>query len=102
MGWENVPNGPWCVLSTLPSPEISGSKNQDYASAPNDFEYYSQSDTLSQQKESKYGHLMSLQAMQERLRKSTSCSCANLSLKQQTRRENTKNRTRPNTINYVM
>lgn len=69
---------------------------------PNDFEYYSQSDTLSQQKESKSGHLRSSQAMQERLRKITLCSCANLSLKQETCRERNKNRTRPNTINYVM
>lgn len=47
-----------CVLSTLLSPEIMDllctelkKKNQDYASAQNDFEYYNQRDTFSPQKE---------------------------------------------------
>lgn len=69
---------------------LSFKKNQDYASAQNDFEYYNQRDTFSPQKERKSGCTLSSQAIEEPLGRSTLRSRAYLSLKQQKRREKQK------------
>lgn len=87
MGWDNIPDGLLYVLSTLPFPEISGSltywvlKNQEHASARMTLSIITKEIPFSQQKERKSGHMISSQTTEEPLRKSTLCSCANLSLK---------------------